>query len=101
MIDMQEAFDALCEELNVEISHEKDEDATQNATVYGFEFDLKNKTVGIPQKKLEKLVAFIKSTIEIGIITGRALDTLCGKMMHWSQLFKPAKSLYYISLQSY
>ena len=76
---MHKAFDLLCDELNVMISHEKDEDAVQIAVVHGFEFDLINKTVGIPKNKLEKLKAFKKSTISIGIITGRALDTLCGK----------------------
>ena len=76
----------MCVELNVKMSHETDEDAVQVAVAYGFEFNLGDETVGIPIKKLEKLKAFIKSTISTGIITGRVLDTLCGKILHWSQL---------------
>ena len=94
-ITLQDLFDELCDELGVAVSHDKDVDATQKAVVYGFLFDLKNKTVGIPDDKLQKLTTFIKSTLDIGIITGRALDALCGKIMHWSQLFKPAKALCY------
>ena len=95
IIRLHQLFDQLCAELGVAISHEKNVDATQVAVVYGFKFDLKNKTVSIPDKKLKKLRAFIKSTVDVGIITGRALDTLCGKIMHWSQLFQPAKALCY------
>ena len=36
----------------------------------------------MPPKKLVSLRRFIKSTLKIGIITGRALETLCGKIMH-------------------
>ena len=92
---MQKTFDNLCKELNVIIWHEKDVNATQSATLYGFHFDLKNKTVGIPHDKLNKLRKFIKLAIKIKIMTGRALETLCGQIMHWSQLYKPAKSLCY------
>ena len=92
---MQTKFDKLCDKLNVKISHGKDIDATQKATLYGFTFDLKMQTVGIPEEKLVALKDFIRITINIEIITGRALEQLCGKIMHWSQLYKPAKSLCY------
>ena len=92
---MKKLFDALCKELNIAISHDKDVDVTQKAILYGFEFDLKRKTVGIPQSKLTNLIRFIKLVIKYKFITGRALETLSGKIMHWSQLYKPAKSLCY------
>ena len=95
VLAMQRKFDDLCDELYVKISHEKDVDCAQIATVYGFKFNLINKTVGIPDDKLENLKHFISITIQIGVITGRALEKLCGKIMHWSQLYKPAKSLCY------
>ena len=92
---MESKFDGLCKEVNVKISHEKDVTATKKAVIYGFLFDLENQTVGIPEDKLIALRKFIQCTIDIGIITGRALEKLCGKIMHWSQLYKPAKSLCY------
>ena len=92
---MERLFDDLCTELGVMVSNDKTVHATQIAVLYGFRFNLIDKTVGIPENKLEKLKVFIKSTIKIGVITGRAMDTLCGKIMHWSQLFKPAKALCY------
>lgn len=92
---MENKFDNLCMETNVKISHEKDVTATQKAVLYGFLFDLKKQTVGIPDDKWKRLRDFIQSTIKIGIITGRALEKLCGQIMHWSQLYKPAKSLCY------
>ena len=92
-IQMQTTFDTLCNELNVAISHDKDVNATQIATLYGFVFDLKHKTVGIPREKLTALKTFIGYAIKYRLITGRALETLSGRIMHWSQLYKPAKSL--------
>ena len=92
---MTQTFDALCNELNVKISHEKDVNVTQEAVLYGFLFNLKKKTVGIPNDKLRELKRLTINTIITGQITGRALESLCGKIMHWSQLYKPAKALCY------
>lgn len=92
---MKNKFDGLCDELNVIISHEKDVDVTQEAVLYGFRFNLKKKTVGIPEDKLEHMKKLINNTLKAGIISGVALESLCGKIMHWSQLYKPAKSLCY------
>ena len=94
-IKMKCEFDNLCDELNVKISHEKDEDIVQEAVVYGFKFNLKRKTVGIPDDKLLDLRKLIRLSIKIRVISGSALESLCGKIMHWSQLYKPAKSLCY------
>ena len=94
-IEMKCKFDGLCDELNIEISHEKDEDIVQEAVVYGFKFNLKNKTVGIPDDKLSDLIKLIQLSLKIKVISGSALESLCGKIMHWSQLYKPAKALCY------
>ena len=67
----------------------------QEAVLYGFKWNLKKKTVGIPDNKLKQLKKLINNTLKAKIITGRALETLCGKIMHWSQLYKPAKALCY------
>lgn len=92
---MHREFDKLCDKLNIKVSHAKDVDATQIATVYGFHFDLGRKTIGIPEHKLIRLKLFINDVIKYKCITGRALENLCGKIMHWSQLSTPAKSLCY------
>ena len=92
---MAKRFDELCEELNVIISVDKNVDVTQVAELYGFLWDLKNKTVAIPIQKRESLKRFIILVIQYRIISGRALESLCGKLMHWSQLYKPAKPLCY------
>ena len=92
---MMMLFDKLCDELNVKISHEKDINTTQEATLYGFRFNLKRKTVGIPDDKLYELRKLINNTLYTKLITGRAMETLCGKIMHWAQLYKPAKALCY------
>ena len=93
--NLKDKFDALCGELNVLISHEKNIDVVQRAVLYGFVFDLKNKTVGIPEDKQTQLKILIQNTLLTKVITGRALETLCGKIMHWSQLYRPAKALCY------
>jgi len=94
-ITLTRRFDNLCNELNVKISHEKDVNVVQEAVLYGFKFNLKRKTVGIPDDKKQQLLKLIQNTIITKIITGRALEALCGKIMHWSQLYKPAKALCY------
>ena len=92
---LMKAFDNLCKELNVKVSTDKNVDVTQIAELYGFIWNLKKKTVGIPKKKREELKNMIKLVIKYEIISGRALEALCGKIMHWSQLYKPAKPLCY------
>ena len=88
-------FDNLCKELNVIISVEKNVNITQIAELYGFLWNLKKKTVSIPTEKRESLKEFIKLVIKYRVISGRALESLCGKIMHWSQLYKPSKPLCY------
>ena len=88
-------FDKLCKELNVVISVDKNVNVTQIAELYGFLCNLKDKTVALPTEKRESLKEFIKLVIQCRIITGRALESSCGKIMHWSQLYKPSKPLCY------
>ena len=92
---MMKKFDELCQELNVIISVDKNINIAQEAELYGFQWNLKKKTVGIPNEKRENLKRFIELVIQYQIISGRALESLCGKIMHWSQLYKPAKPLCY------
>lgn len=92
---MFKTFDEICNLLNIKISTDKNINCTQKAVVYGFEFDLKNKTVGIPDTKYKEMIDFIDAVIKYKKISGRALESLCGKIMHWSQLRKPAKALCY------
>ena len=94
-IQAMNAFDDLCRELNVKVSTEKNVDVTQIAELYGFTWNLNKKTVGIPLKKRNELKRMINLVIKYKIITGRALESLCGKIMHWSQLYRPAKPLCY------
>ena len=67
-----------------------------NATkfeLYGFYFDLTLKTVSIPDDKYKRIITALEETIKFKWITGRALESLCGKLMHWSQLRKASKAL--------
>lgn len=95
---MQNTFDELCMELGVKISHKKDINAAKTFVVYGFLFDLERRRVGIPKDKLDDLKRFMSLVIELKFITGRALEKLCGRIMHWALLSKPSKSLCYNSL---
>ena len=61
--------------------------------MYGFHFDLKRKIIAIPQHKYDELVDGITKLIQCGWATGAALESICGKIMHWSQIRKPAKVL--------
>ena len=90
---MKDLFDKICKDLNVKISVEKNEDCVQKTVVYGFLWDLKNKTVGIPDDKYYDMINAIDMIIKHKRISGRALESMCGKIMHWSQLRQPAKSL--------
>ena len=92
---MENKFDALLNELNVKMSTHKSIHLCQSAELYGLQFDLKNKTVGIPPSKFKKLTGFIDKIIKHRIISGKALEKICGKIMHWSQLTQPAKPLCY------
>lgn len=88
-------FDQFLKELNVHISHKKSVNTTQKIIVHGLKFNLINQTVSIPPQKFSDLKELINATIKHRIISGKALDSLCGRIMHWSQLFKPLKIMCY------
>lgn len=69
--------------------------ACQCAIIYGIEWNLHNKTANIPNKKFNALLHGIDLIIKYRVITGEALDKLCGKMMSYSQLNEYVKSLCY------
>ena len=91
---MMNAFDKLCNLLNIKISTHKNIDIVTKATVYGLQWDLIKQTVGIPDDKYIQLKTFIISILKCnGIISVAALDCICGRIMHWSQLRHPSKAL--------
>ena len=90
---MTKIFDELCDELNVKISVGKNIDFASEFELYGFYFDLKLKTVSIPDGKYRRIIIFLEEAIKFRWISGRALENLCGKLMHWSQLRGASKSL--------
>lgn len=92
---VEELFDKLCAELGVVQSTSKTVKTTQVATCYGFRWDLAKRTVGIPPDRLCKLRTTIHLLITYRLATARLLESVCGKIMHWSQLHKAAKSLCY------
>ena len=92
---METAFDLLLEELGVKQSDKKAVHCTSKGVCYGFYFDLEAQTVGIPNDKLNNLRAGIAMIIRHRLCTARALESVCGKIMHWTQLQKAAKPLCY------
>ncbi len=88
-------FDDMCCQLNIAVSHDKDENGICIGVVHGTGFNLKTKHVHIPAHKFDDLVRGLSLMIQYRYATGRALESICGKMMHWSQLRKPAKVLCY------
>ncbi len=93
--EMAAKFDLMCDQLKVNVSHEKDENAINKGIVHGFGFNLKSKRVYIPDLKYNELILGMELMINYRWATGEALESICGKIMHWSQLRKPAKSLCY------
>ena len=98
---MTNKFDQMCDDLSVAVSHEKDENWIQKGVVHGFGFDLtKNpKTVFIPDHKFIELVQALAWCIEHRYVTGEALESICGKLMHWAQFRRYAKVLCYRMLR--
>jgi len=92
---MGRQFDEMCRKLGVEISHNKSEDAIQQGVVHGFGFDLVSKMVNIPNLKLCEIVHAIVLCLKYRWADGSALESICGKLMHWSQFRKHAKVLCY------
>ena len=93
VIQMTKIFDDLCKELNVKISVDKNITNADRFELYGFYFDLVLKTVSIPNEKFKRIVTALEEAIKFKWVTGRALESICGKLMHWSQLRGASKAL--------
>ena len=99
---MEQQFDKMCEELNVLQSTSKTVHATNDGEVHGLLWHLQydndpgnEQTVEIPDKKYKDLRRFVFLAIRFRIITIDALESLCGKIMHYAQLSPLAKSCIY------
>ena len=94
-IKMGENFDKMCAALGVQISHAKSENGIQEGIVHGFAFNLKNKTVHIPDLKYYEIMHALIMCIKYKKADGKALESICGKIMHWAQFRRHAKILCY------
>ena len=88
-----QAFDNLCDELGVQVSHEKDETSIQKGVVHGIKFDVqaRPKLVDMPLVKYLDLRQGIQLMIVYERATGEALESVCGKIMHYSCYRKVSK----------
>ncbi len=89
------AFDRLCKELHINISIEKNEDCVQRGVVHGFGFKLDSavKTVYVPTDKACDLTFGAITLLKYRYATAAALESLTGKIMHWTKLKRRAKVL--------
>ncbi len=96
-LHLAKQFDKMCDELNVKISTDKNEDGIQIGVVHGFGFNLKNrpKTVHIPFAKMMDMLNAVMLLQVCRLADGVALEAVSGKFMHWSQFRKETKSLCY------
>ncbi len=94
---LTKGFDDMSDDLIIPISHEKDENWIQTGVVHGMGFNIGTpvKTVHIPKRKFWEIMNGIALFIMFRLATGEALDSMAGKMMHWSQLRKHAKIMCY------
>lgn len=95
---LENEFIDLLYELNVQISEKKTIHTTQTTIIHGLHWNLNKKSVSIPDDKYTEIVRFINLIIKYRVITGRALESITGKIMHWSQLNKCTKALVYNSI---
>ena len=94
-IFMGARFDKMCDDLGVKVSHKKSETAIVEGVVHGMRFDLVTDDVEIPVLKFQELMKGIDLMYKWRWVQGLALESMCGKMMHYSQLRKQAKVLCY------
>ncbi len=99
--EMEKRFDTLMTELNVQVSTKETGfiRTCQQSVLYGILFDLQHKTVGIPPTKYKNFKQLILYTLKYRVISGAALEALCGTIMHWAQLKQPTKALCWNLLQ--
>ncbi len=77
-LHLAERFDEMCDELNVKISTEKNEDGIQVGVVHGFGFNLKNrpKTVNIPFEKMIDMLNAVMLLQTCHLADGVALEVM-------------------------
>ena len=92
---IEEMLDHTFEELGVQVSKTKSIPATQGVRCHGVWFNLdfednpgEQQTVEIPKTKYDQFIEFLTIAIEHRLITIKAAESLCGKIMHYS-LMKP------------
>lgn len=90
---LENVFDKLLRQLGVVDSPAKAVACTQSGVCYGFHWDLKEQSVGIPEAKRLRLENTLRQIIKYRAVTVKCLESVCGKIMHWSQLHKCSKSL--------
>ncbi len=77
---MADAFDKMCHDLGVNVSHEKDKTCIYKGIVHGFGFNCKTKMVWIPNPKFNELINGLTLVCKHRYATGEALESLCGKV---------------------
>ena len=87
------AFDKLFKKLNVAISTEKNEDNIQRGVAHGIGFDLRSfpKKVFIPKRKVTDMIYGALSMVKYTYATERAVQSMSGKIMHYSWYHPQAK----------
>ena len=90
---LESLYDKLLNKLNVIISHKKSIHCCQKAIIYGIEWNLIDKTANIPEEKLSSFLYAIDMIIKYRVISGSALERLCGKIMSYAQLNEYSKPL--------
>ena len=101
-VQIEQALDRTFDDLQVKVSREKDIHATQTLRCHGMIFNLNfqdnpggEQFVEIPPTKLVKFKRFLNSAIAFRVMTLRAVESLCGKIMHYAQMKPIAKVLVY------
>ena len=77
--------------LGLPLSYKKLVDPTSSLVWLGIRIDISTRTISIPQEKLNKFIALIKSLMPATHISKVALMSLLGKVNHFSQVIKPAR----------
>ena len=92
---MTVAFDDLLFKLGVNVSIEKNEDNIQIGVAHGIGFNLRKrpKTVFIPKRKVTDMIYGALSMVKYRYATERAVQSMSGKIMHYSWYHPQAKIL--------
>ena len=81
----------LLQELGLEISQKKLVAPHTTVVCLGIQIDTVSRTLSIPQKKLEDIVALCKSWVTKTYCSKRALQSLLGSLLYITKCVKPAR----------